>query len=304
MTALSIVYSPLYVAEIPENHRFPMSKFRLLADTLERTGLAPRSAFLEPSPLDEQTALLAHDEDYVRCVFSGDVPRHLAREIGFPMTETVIMRSRAACGGTLLTARRALAEGIACNMAGGSHHARRARGAGFCVFNDVAITILALLDEALIARPLVVDLDCHQGDGTADIFAGDERVFTLSLHGEKNYPLQKRASDLDIALPDGSEDASYMAHLEAALPLCLDRHRPDMVFYNAGVDVHKDDRLGRLALTEDGIARRDRYVIETVRRAGLPIACVIGGGYAANPQHVADLHLILFKVAADCRLGA
>lgn len=298
MPPLAIVHSPLYVAEIPQDHRFPMQKFRLLADNLERSSIAPRSALLQPTPLEASDVLLAHDAAYVDCVFSGNVPRKLARDIGFPMTETVIMRSRAACAGTVLTARRALKDGIACNTAGGSHHARRSQGAGFCVFNDVAIAALTLLGEGAIARPLIVDLDCHQGDGTADIFARNPRVFTFSMHGEKNYPAQKIASDWDIPLTDGMEDAAYLAHLERALPVCLARHRPDMVFYNAGVDVHHADRLGRLALTQEGIAARDRFVIDTVRGAGLPLACVIGGGYSANPQAVADLHLILFDTAA------
>lgn len=296
---LPIVHNPNYNAELPEGHRFPMGKFRRLAEVLVEDGLVAPGAFFEPAPAPASWIGLAHDRRYVDQVFAGGVPDAIAREIGFPMTRTVARRARSASAGTVLTGRLALEHGIACNTAGGSHHARRRQGAGFCVFNDVAVAVRVLQADVVIERALIVDLDVHQGDGTADIFQGDATVFTFSMHAERNYPVRKVASDLDIPLADGAGDPDYLALLADALPRVLETAAPDIVFYNAGVDPHRDDRLGRLALSDAGLEARDRFVIETVREAGIPLAGVIGGGYQDDVDPLARRHAILHRVARD-----
>ena len=294
---LPIVHHPAFVAELPKAHRFPMLKFGALADRLVLDGLAGPGDFHIPEPATAVMIARVHDQTYVDQVISADVPHKIAREIGFPMNESVAARSLAASGGTLLTARLALEFGIACNTAGGSHHARRAHGAGFCVFNDVAVAIRALQAERLINKVLVVDCDVHQGDGTADVFSDDASVFTLSLHAERNYPVRKVASDCDVPLPDGCGDVDYMIALTSVLPGIVERFNPDLVFYNAGVDPHGDDALGRLALTDEGLGQRDHYVIDQIRSRGIPLACVIGGGYSKDIEALAMRHAILHHTA-------
>ena len=301
---IPIVHHPAYRAETPAGHRFPMAKFARLAEVLVEEGLVP-DGFHRPEPADFDTVARIHDPIYVRGIFEADVPHDVERRIGLPITPSVAMRSRAAVAGTLLTARLALEHGLACNTAGGSHHAARGHGAGFCTFNDVAVAAAALLAEGAVARALVVDLDVHQGDGTAEIFAGDPRVFTFSMHAARNFPARKAVSDLDIALADGTGDDAYLEALEAALPGVLDRHRPDLVFFNAGVDPHHDDKLGRLELTDSGLARRDACVLEACRSRGLPVAGVIGGGYGEDIDAIARRHATLHRqaVAAFGRWG-
>ena len=293
---LPIVHHPAYRAETPVGHRFPMGKFARLAEVLTEQGLVPEG-FLQPEPADLETVARAHDRSYVRAVFDCDVPREVERRIGLPITPSVVMRSRSAVAGTLLTARLALEHGLACNTAGGSHHAARGHGAGFCVFNDVAVAAATLLEEGTVSRVLVVDLDVHQGDGTADIFADDPRVFTLSMHAAKNFPARKVAGDLDLDLPDGMEDGAYLSALAEILPDILERVRPELVFYNAGVDPHRDDKLGRLALSDQGLAMRDRYVLTRCRRLDLPVAGVIGGGYSDDIEVLARRHATLHREA-------
>ncbi|MEM8813111.1 MAG: histone deacetylase [Pseudomonadota bacterium] len=296
--SLSIVHNPNYNADLPSDHRFPIGKFRRLAEILMEEGLVNPGGFHVPAPAPAEWIALAHDRSYVDQVFNGEVPTRIAREIGFPMNRTVVTRARSAVAGTVMTARLAIEEGIACNTAGGSHHARRAHGAGFCVFNDVAVAIRVLRADGLLERTLVIDCDVHQGDGTADVFADDNHVFTFSIHAEKNYPVRKIASDMDIGLPDGTGDAGYLDALAGALPRLIARQEPDIIFYNAGVDPHEDDRLGRLALSDVGLRDRDRLVIETAREAGIPIACVIGGGYSHDVDALARRHAGLYHVAA------
>lgn len=295
MHRLPVVHNPRYFAPLPDNHRFPMGKFQAVAEVLREMGFAP---FHEPGLAPAEWIALAHDRAYVDQVFAAEVPPRIAREIGFPMTERVGLRARAACAGTTLTARLALEHGIACNTAGGSHHARAEQGAGFCVFNDVAVAIRVLQADGEIGRALVIDCDVHQGDGTAHIFAGDPSVMTVSLHAASNYPVRKAQSSLDVALPDGTEDDAYLAALDAALEQAL-AFPADIVFYNAGVDPHAEDRLGRLALTDRGLAERDRRVIEAVRAKGLPLAGVLGGGYMADLAALARRHAILHESARE-----
>lgn len=296
---LHIVSHPDYDANFPTDHRFPMGKYRALVELLEATGLLGRSVHLLPD-LAEATALeRAHDPVYVDQVLLCRVPERIEREIGFPVSERVSRRAQRAAGGTVLAARLALSHGIACNAAGGSHHARRAHGAGFCTFNDVAVAALDLLAGRPQAKILIVDLDVHQGDGTADIFRDEPRVFTFSMHAEKNYPVRKVTSSLDIALPDGTGDVQYLRHLSTALARLSQAARWDIVFYNAGVDPHADDRLGRLSLSDDGLRERDRMVIGRFRALGVPVCGVIGGGYSRDIATLARRHAILFEVASE-----
>ena len=294
---LPIVHHPDYCADLPVNHRFPMDKFRAVAERIVAEGLLSGGKFVRPRPAPAEWVALAHDRRYVDQVFGARVPAEIAREIGYPMNEEIARRARCATGGTVLTGYLALEHGLACNTAGGSHHARRAHGAGFCVFNDVAVAIRVMQADGAIEKALVVDLDVHQGDGTADIFTGDDSVFTFSMHSEKNYPVRKVPSDLDIALPDHTGDEAYLECLLGVLSTVIERARADIVFFNAGVDPFLGDRLGRLGLSRDGLIRRDRYVLETLRAAGLPVAGVLGGGYSTDIDELADRHLTLHREA-------
>jgi acetoin utilization deacetylase AcuC-like enzyme len=296
--SLQIVHHPDYDANFPTTHRFPMGKYRLLMEELRTRGIVRADSLRVPTAASAASLRLAHDAAYVEQVLACAVPPGIEREIGFPVNDRVSRRAQLASAGSVLAARLALDHGIACNTAGGSHHARRAQGAGFCTFNDVGVAASLLLAETDVEQILVVDLDVHQGDGTADIFRSEARVFTFSMHGERNYPASKIPSDLDIGLPDGTGDDSYMTILREALPVLDRRFRPDLVFYNAGVDPHHGDRLGRMALTDEGLRERDRTVIAHFRDRGIPVCGVIGGGYSSDDASVAARHAILFEVAA------
>jgi acetoin utilization deacetylase AcuC-like enzyme len=301
--SLPLVHHPAYVAPMPAGHRFPMGKFgRLMAHLLEQRIVAPEQVRV-PDLAPPEWLALAHAPDYVNAALGQSLSEAAVRRIGLPITAAVTTRSRAANGGTVLTARLALEHGLACNTAGGSHHAFGAYGSGFCVFNDVTVAARVRLREGVVERVMVVDLDVHQGDGTAAIFLDDPQVFTLSMHCRTNFPLHKQRSDLDLALEAGLEDEPYLALIAEHLPGLFDEVRPDLVFYNAGVDPHVDDRLGRLALTEGGLWRRERLVLETCLKAGVAVAGVVGGGYAADLDQLARLHAILPQVAAQL-LGA
>lgn len=294
-----IVHHPDYDAKFPPGHRFPMSKYKFLMSAIRERGLAGNNNLFVPAPAHASWLKLAHCGTYVDQVANAAVPKKIEREIGFPVDERVSRRARLAVSGTVLAARLALEHGIACNAAGGSHHARHNQGAGFCTFNDVAVAANVLLADGSADRVVVIDLDVHQGDGTAQIFADENRVFTFSMHGERNYPVRKAQSDLDIGLPDHTTDENYLEILEGALPEILKRSRPDMVFYNAGVDPHRDDRLGRLGLSDDGLRRRDRKVLGFFRGHGIPVCGVIGGGYSTDIETLAARHAILFETAAE-----
>jgi acetoin utilization deacetylase AcuC-like enzyme len=293
------VYHPDYVAPLPAGHRFPMGKFGRLMARLLAEGLVRPEEVTRPEPAPVAWLELAHGPAYVAAILSGTLGAAGQRQIGLPLSAALVRRSRAAVGGTGQAARLALEGGLAFNLAGGSHHAFAAHGSGFCVLNDVAVAARVLLAEGAIARALVVDLDVHQGDGTAAIFADDPRVVTFSMHCRANFPARKQTSDLDLALESGLEDRPYLRLLEAHLGDLLAEARPELVLYNAGVDPHRDDRLGRLALTDDGLARRDRLVLATCLGAGVPLACVVGGGYDADLDVLAGRHAIVHRVARD-----
>ena len=292
-----VVHHPAYSADMPADHRFPMGKYAALAQVLIDEELVPETGFSRPEAASFDALAAVHDPVYVRQVFDLAVPREVERRIGLPITRSVADRARAATGGTVLAARLALAHGLACNTAGGSHHAGPTGGAGFCTFNDVAVAARMLLDEGAVGQVLVVDCDVHQGDGTARIFEHEPRVFTFSMQGQKNYPVRRAVSDLDIELPDGTTDAPYLERLADALPGLVERVRPDLVFYIAGVDPHADDRLGRLSLSDEGLAARDAYVLATCLPHA-PLVGVIGGGYDHNIAALAKRHATLHRAAA------
>jgi acetoin utilization deacetylase AcuC-like enzyme len=281
-------HSDHFVLPLPPGHRFPMPKYRLLRERIEgESGFRLRPA----EPASEGELALAHDPAYISAVFEGTLPAAMQREIGFPWSERMVERSRRSVGATIAAARTALAEGVAANLAGGTHHASADKGGGYCVFNDAAVAARLMQAEwhrsrrasaAGGLRVAVIDLDVHQGNGTAAIFRDDPTVFTLSLHGAKNFPFRKEASDLDVELPDGCTDGPYLAALDAALEELWARHRgrlPGLVFYLAGADPHEGDRLGRLKLSAEGLAERDRRVFAACRERRIPVAVSMAGGY-------------------------
>lgn len=294
-----LVFSQAYSAPLPANHRFPMPKFRALLETLQRRGLVDKARCHEPAPAPRAWLERVHSAGYVDEILEQKLSVDGRRRLGLPVTDAVTLRSRTAVAGTVLTARLALRHGLSCNLAGGSHHAHADFGSGFCVFNDVAVAIRLLQDEGTIKRALIIDLDVHQGDGTAAIFEDDPSVVTLSLHCRTNFPARKQRSNVDIALEPETGDADYLATLRTVLRTIFKRAAPDLIFYNAGVDPHRDDKLGRLALTDKGLAERDTLVLEACRQAGRPVACVVGGGYGDRVEEVVARHAILHAVARD-----
>jgi acetoin utilization deacetylase AcuC-like enzyme len=299
-------YHEGYGIGLPAAHPFPMSKYLLLKNRLTADGLLAPRDMLEPEPIDIETAALVHTCDYLDKLQSSTLSAEEQRRLGLPWSQELWRRSRLAVGGTLRAARAALESGLAGNLAGGTHHAFADHGEGFCVINDVAIAISRLRAEGLIERAAVVDLDVHQGNGTAAIFEGDKTVFTFSMHGERNYPLAKMRSSLDVPLPDGTSDRDYLGALQRHLPAVLEQSRAEIVFYLAGVDVAAGDRYGKLSLTDEGIRLRERLVIEAVRDRGMPLVIVLGGGYAQTRARTAELHTHVFREAAayEARGGA
>ncbi len=287
---MKCVYHPAYQVALPAGHPFPISKYPLLKDLISAEGLIADGDLLAPEPLGLDTAALVHTPEYLAQLDGPGLSAAEQRRLGMPWSQALWARSRLAAGGTLLAARTALIEGTAANLAGGTHHAFPDHGEGFCVLNDIAVAIAELRKEGSILRAAVVDLDVHQGNGTAAIFENVDEVFTFSMHGARNYPLQKMRSTLDVALNDGVADEEYLEALAAHLPSVLERSHPDIVFYLAGVDVAAGDRYGKLALSDEGIRRREQYVIETVRGRALPLVIVLGGGYAPTRARTALLH--------------
>jgi acetoin utilization deacetylase AcuC-like enzyme len=299
LMSLPIVYHPDYVSPLPPGHRFPMEKFGGVYRALLADGIASLDQFHLPTPADPDALGLAHDPDYVDAFRHGTLDAKALRRIGLPWSERLVNRSATAVGGTILTTQLALAHGLACNTAGGTHHAYRAFGSGFCIYNDMAIAANWLLNRKLVERVLIVDLDVHQGDGTAAIFHANPSVATFSMHCGANFPFRKQVSDLDVELPIGLEDDAYLSTLAAHLPDLLTHVRPDLVIYDAGVDAHRDDKLGKLCLTDNGLYRRDRYVIQTCLAQRVPVACVIGGGYADSIPTLARRHTLVHRAATD-----
>jgi acetoin utilization deacetylase AcuC-like enzyme len=279
-----------FTVPLPEWHRFPMIKYARLRERVEASGLLGPDDLLIPHAATDEELLLAHDAGYVRKVSAGQLSPDEVRAIGFPWTASLVERSRRSVGATIEAARLAFDEGVAVNLAGGTHHAYRDHGAGFCVFNDAAVAARVIQEEGRAQRVLIIDCDVHQGDGTASIFADDPTVFTFSIHGAMNYPLQKQSSDLDVELEDGAQDGAYIEALSRGLGLALERSKPDLVFYLAGADPFIYDRLGRLRVSKDGLAERDRLVLGRCSNAGLPVAVAMAGGYAEEVGDTVDIH--------------
>jgi acetoin utilization deacetylase AcuC-like enzyme len=292
-------YSDTFVLPLPATHRFPMRKYSRLRERLLEDGiLAPRDLSLALAA-EWQELTLAHAPEYVDAVATGALSRDMQRRIGFPWSPEMVERSRRSVGATIAAARTALLDGIAANLAGGTHHAFADRGEGYCVFNDVAVATRRLIGDGLVRRVAVIDCDVHQGNGTAAIFSADPSVFTLSLHGAKNFPFRKEVSDLDVTFADGTGDHEYLAALELHLPSVLDRHAPEIAFYLAGADPYEGDRLGRLKLTMEGLRRRDRFVFDSCRRRGIPVAVTMSGGYAPDVEDIVRIHCNTIREAAS-----
>ncbi len=289
-------HSDRHSLALPPGHTFPAGKYRKLRVLVEDWADLES---IEAGPADDATLRLAHDPAYVQAVVTGTLDAAEQRAIGFPWSETMVERSRRSVGATIAAARAALVEGVATNLAGGTHHAAAARGSGYCVFNDVAVTARLLQSERPL-RVAVVDLDVHQGDGTAAIFAGDPSDFTLSLHGAKNFPFRKAESDLDVGLPDGCGDPEYLAALDDALAVLAHEHGKapfDLAFYLAGADPHEGDRLGRLKLTADGLRRRDRMVLDSLAGHRVPVALAMAGGYGKDLDVTVDIQATTLREA-------
>jgi acetoin utilization deacetylase AcuC-like enzyme len=299
-----VTYHPGYVVDIGAGHRFPMQKYGLVYQTLVTEGSLRQEQILQPEPATVADLLLVHTCDYVERFLAGNMHASEMRRLGFPWSPLLARRARLAVQGTITASTMALSHGLAANLAGGSHHAFADHGEGFSVFNDMAIAIRVLQRDYGLQRAAVIDCDVHQGNGTAQIFAGDTSVFTCSLHGEKNYPFHKATSSLDIALPDGTGDAAYLAALQTHIPPMLERFRPDMVWYLAGADPYAGDKLGRLSLSLQGLRQRDTYVLEVCRRARLPVVITLGGGYAPEIQDIVQAHCNTVRVALQMTTDA
>ena len=287
---MTLFYSDVYVLPLPSHHRFPMGKYSRLRERLLASGEFAPDDFRVPDGATDGDITRVHCPDYLERVATGRLDAAEIRAIGFPWSERMVERSRRSSGATLAAAREALTRGWSANLAGGTHHAFRDRGEGFCVFNDAAIAARAMQAEAGLQRVAIIDCDVHQGNGTASIFAGDESVFTFSIHGARNFPFAKEASDLDIDLPDGTGDDEYLWHLERGLDEALERSRPQLAFYLAGADPYEDDRLGRLKLTKAGLARRDELVLGTLAARAIPVALAMAGGYARDIADSVEIH--------------
>ncbi|WP_294255238.1 histone deacetylase [uncultured Sphingomonas sp.] len=298
---IPVVHHPDYVAPAPAGSAYLWNKNGLVRDLLQATGA--RITWHAPEAMPSRWLEAVHDPDYVAEVLEARVPPHKTRRIGFPVTPAVARRSERVPGGTFLAARIAQAEGYAANSAGGSHHALADTGAGYCVFNDLAIAAVRLTEEGHAARVLIVDCDVHQGDGTAALTAGRSDIATYSIHAEKNFPVRKARSTLDVGLADGTGDDAYLETLEATLLPLLAQFDPDLVLYQAGVDPFADDRLGRLGLSGAGLVARDRWVAETLRRRGIPFASTLGGGYGSDALEVAQRHATSILTLGAAALG-
>ena len=296
---MKLFYTDVFVLPLPAGHRFPMEKYARLRAALLASGNFSESDFhLPPAASDEELAR-AHDPEYIAAVSCGELEISAQKAIGFPWSPGMVERSRRSAGATLAACRAAFVDGVSANLAGGTHHAFRDRGEGFCVFNDAAVAARAMQAEGRSQRVLIVDCDVHQGNGTASILRGDDSIFTFSIHGARNFPFEKETSDLDIELPDGCNDAAYLLQLDHGLDTAFDLARPDLVIYLAGADPYHDDRLGRLALSFNGLAERDRRVFGRCQALGLPVAVAMAGGYARQIDDTVTIHATTIRLAGQ-----
>jgi acetoin utilization deacetylase AcuC-like enzyme len=293
---MRVFYTPRYYADIGEGHVFPIRKFELVRDRLLAEGTLAPAEIVEPREASIADVLLVHTEDYVTRLRAGALTARELRRLGLPWSKALVRRSFLAVSGTIGAARSALEDGVGANLAGGTHHAFPDHGEGFCVLNDVAIAIRVLRRDHLVRRAGVVDLDVHQGNGTASIFSEDPDVFTFSMHGAKNYPLFKQSSSLDVELPDGTADAEYLDALARNLPRVFER-APEVVFYLGGADPFEGDKLGRLALTMEGLRERDEFVLGECKARGVPVATVMSGGYGEDIKDTVEIHCNTIRAA-------
>lgn len=296
---LKIAWDNYYKHKLSENHRFPMEKYDLIPEQILFEGTVKSDNFFKPELIDDGSILLTHSFDYLHKLNHQKLSNSEIRKIGFPFSEALVYREKGILGGTYQNALYALKYGISMNVAGGTHHALIASGEGFCLLNDMAVAANKLLKENLSNKILIVDLDVHQGNGTAQIFKENSNVFTFSMHGEKNYPLPKEKSDLDIPLPDGTGDEFYLKTLFNTLPRLIDEQQPDFIFYQSGVDVLESDKLGRLSLSVEGCKKRDRFVLEIGHKNRIPMAVSMGGGYSEKLTTIVDAHANTFRLAQE-----
>lgn len=296
---LKIAWSEIYAHPLPKNHRFPMEKYNLLPEQLLYEGTVTQENFFAPESLSDDVVVRTHDNEYWQKLKEQTLTRQEERRTGFPLSRELVAREIVIMDGSVKCAQYALANGIAMNVAGGTHHAFTNRGEGFCLLNDIAITAHHLLDNQLAEKVLVVDLDVHQGNGTAEIFGNDHRVFTFSMHGKSNYPMHKEHSDLDIGLPDGTDDAVYLKTLDRHLNEVFDTFRPDFICFQSGVDVLATDKLGRLGMSLDGCKKRDRLVLELCHRNKVPVMVCMGGGYSEKIAHIVEAHANTYRLAQE-----
>ena len=296
---LTLWSSAHYSFPLPHGHRFPVAKYAMLRERVIANGTVSADRVMDPPPATDDELRLVHSADYVARFSDGALSLAEQRLIGLPWSPALVERSRRAVGGTLAASRHALADGIAMNLAGGTHHAFHDHGEGFCVYNDIAVSIQTMRRDGAIRRAAVIDLDVHQGNGTHAIFADDHEVYTFSMHGGRNYPFRKVPGTLDVELADGTGDDEYMRMLRDILPRVIAKAAPDLVIYIAGADPHERDRLGRLSLTFEGLASRDAFVMEQCREIGLPIAITIGGGYGRDIMDTVTVHANTARIAAS-----
>ncbi|MDA0200395.1 MAG: histone deacetylase [Bacteroidetes bacterium] len=294
---IPVAFDPIYVLPLPENHRFPMEKYDLLPKQLIHEGTCDPDDFFSPRPLSDSIVKTVHQSDYVDRLRGQDLNRSEIRKIGFPISQQLVEREFVIAGGTVEGAIKALKNGIAFNIAGGTHHAYPTHGEAFCMLNDQAIAAHYLLDQQLVKKVLIIDLDVHQGNGTAVIFEKENRTFTFSMHGQKNYPFKKEKSDWDIPLEDHTNDEVYLNILNETLPKLFNRVDPDFVFYLSGVDVVATDRLGRLAMSVEGCKKRDEMVLEYCYQRSIPVQCSMGGGYSKDIKLIIEAHANTYRVA-------
>ena len=295
---MKVFYSDHFVLPLPDGHRFPMTKYSLLRGRVKASSICGPGELREPAAVTDEEILRAHDRSYLDRVVSGTLTEKEIRRIGFPWSEMMVERSRRASGGTVGACLAALEDGFAANLAGGTHHAFAHRGEGYCVFNDSAIAARAVQAADLVERVVVIDTDVHQGNGTAAILEGDPTVFTFSIHAEKNFPFHKERSDLDVPLPNGADDETYLEALRSGLERALGESGPELAIYLAGADPFVDDRLGRLSVTKAGLAERDRLVLESCRERGIPVAVTMAGGYSESVGDIVDIHFASINRAA------